>query len=169
MRYFLVLLMFICVNPAWALEISSEDFGDGDVMRPHNTCAGDDVSPDLNWKEVPDGAKSLVLICEDISAQPRRFSHWIIFNIPPDKTRLLDNLPNVSGLDDGSTQGLNDFNQYGHSAPCPPLGETHKYFFRLYALDTRLSLESNSRREDVIKAMTGHILAEAATYCLYSR
>ncbi|MDP2940929.1 MAG: YbhB/YbcL family Raf kinase inhibitor-like protein [Candidatus Omnitrophota bacterium] len=169
MRCLLILLMLLFAHPGWALEISSEDFADGDVLDPRYTCQDEDASPDFSWSHVPEGVKSFVLICEDISTQPRYFAHWVMFNIPADKITLLDNVPKVSGLDDGSKQGLNDFNRYGYSGPCPPLGQTHKYFFRLYALDSRLALESNSRREDVTKAMTGHIIAEAATYCLYSR
>jgi Raf kinase inhibitor-like YbhB/YbcL family protein len=132
------------------------------------TCDGQDISPPLNWKNLPPGTKSLTLICDDPDAPVGIWVHWVVFNIPPEESGLAENVRPERELNNGMRQGNNDWRKIGYGGPCPP-GGTHRYFFKLYALDTELDLEPGATDKAVLKAMKGHILAEAQLTGKYKR
>ena len=142
------------------LRVSSPIFQNNQFIHPKYTCDGDDVNPPLRIEGIPGEAQALVLIVDDPDAPMGTWDHWVVWNIPPVE-RIEEN--SVPGI-----QGLNDFNKHSYGGPCPPSG-THRYFFKVYALDMKLNLNSNSRKKDVEKAMKGHILAEGKIVGLYRR
>lgn len=151
-----------------ALTIRSSAFGSMGPIPSKHTCDGRDISPELSWSGVPSSAKSLVLICDDPDAPMGTWVHWVCYDIPVSVTSLSEAVPGNGELVTGGTQGLNDFKKIGYGGPCPPSG-THRYFFKLYALDTTLDLHSGRPKSSVVKAMKGHILAEAELVGTYSR
>ena len=142
------------------LVVTSPAFVDGEYIPSKYTCDGDDVNPPLNIRGIPEGTKSLVLIVDDPDAPIGTWVHWVVWNIPPKGEIGEDSVP--------GTEGLNDFRKHSYGGPCPPSG-THRYFFKVYALDTKLDLKRNSRKRDVERAMKGHILAQGQLVGLYSR
>lgn len=124
------------------------------------TCDGADVNPPLNIRGIPGKAESLVLIVDDPDAPMGTWDHWIVWNIPPEERIEENNVPGV--------EGLNDFRRHSYGGPCPPSG-THRYFFRVYALDAILDLKPNSRKGDVERSMRGHMLAQGEIIALYRR
>lgn len=169
MRYVLIFLMLLFSSRAWALEIKSNAFQNGSVIPAQYTCDADDISPALSWSDVPSGSASLVLICDDPDSPSKPWSHWVMFNIPPDKTGLPQDVPKIAKLRDGTIQGINDFGKVGYSGPCPPPYGPHRYFFTLYAVDTTLNLDENSTKQEVWEAIKGHIIAEAVIFGTYKR
>ena len=151
-----------------ALQITSSAFSDGAMIPNRYTCDGPDVSPDLSWSGVPDGSRSLALICDDPDAPVGTWVHWVLFNIPAGETGLPAEIAPEADLPNGAKHGTNDFRRLGYGGPCPP-GGTHRYFFKLYALDSILSLESGATKAQVEKAMEGHILAEGQLMGKYKR
>ena len=151
-----------------ALVISSSAFSEGQAIPIRYTCDGPDVSPDLAWSGVPDGAASLALICDDPDAPMGTWVHWVLFNIPADADGLPAEIPADAALESGARHGTNDFRRLGYGGPCPP-GGTHRYFFKLYALDTMLELDSGITKARLLEAMKGHILAESQLMGTYSR
>lgn len=145
------------------IQISSSAFAHNELIPKRYTCDGEDVSPELSWQNVPEGTKSLVLIVDDPDAPIGTFVHWVLFNLPG----------NLNGLKEGvkgiGVEGVNDFRRSGYGGPCPPRGSTHRYFFKLYALDTTLSLTAGVKKADVEKAMQGHILAQGELIGRYGR
>jgi len=142
------------------LTIISPAFKSNKSIPFKYTCNGDDVNPPLNIEGTPEETKSLVLIVDDPDAPMGTWDHWIVWNIPPTNKIEENSAP--------GTEGLNDFRKHSYGGPCPPSG-THRYFFKVYALDTKLSLDPNSRKKDVEKAMKDHILAKGELVGLYSR
>jgi len=142
------------------LRMTSPAFENKGSIPSKYTCDGRDVNPPLKIEDIPKETQSLVLIVDDPDAPAGTFDHWIVWNIPPTE-RIEEN--SVPG-----TEGLNDLRKYSYGGPCPPSG-THRYFFKVYALDTKLSLNPNSRKRDLEKAMTGHILAKGELIGLYRR
>jgi hypothetical protein len=154
------------------LLISSPLFADGAPMPRKLTCEGDDVSPPLNWSGVPSGTKSFVLIVDDPDAPdpkaPRMvWVHWVLYNIPPDTTGLAEGA-SPAGLPRGAEVGLNDWQRTDYGGPCPPIGR-HRYFHKLYALDKRLEGLERPTKAEVLTAMKGHVLAEAALIGTYEK
>lgn len=139
------------------IELSSPAFSAGARIPPEFTCSGADVSPPLSWGPVPDGTASLVLICEDPDCPTGMFIHWILYNIPPGTSALPRAIPRKPVLPDGSAHGLNDFGRMEYGGPCPPPGKPHRYFFRLFALDTALHLRAPVTRKSIGAAMEGHV------------
>jgi Raf kinase inhibitor-like YbhB/YbcL family protein len=150
------------------LQITSSAFAEGGMIPVQNTCDGPDVSPDLAWTGVPDGAGSLALICDDPDAPVGIWVHWVLFNIPASETGLPAEVDPDPVLGNGARHGINDFGRLGYGGPCPP-GGTHRYFFKLYALDIELELESGATKAKVEAAMQGHILAEGQLMGRYAR
>jgi len=142
------------------LRITSPVFENNGFIPVKYTCDGDDVNPPLKIEGIPRETKSLVLIVDDPDAPAGTFDHWIVWNIPPVEKIEENSVP--------GTEGLNDFRRHSYGAPCPPSG-THRYFFKVYALDTNLDLHPNSRKKDVEKAMKGHVLAKGEIVGLYKR
>jgi len=151
-----------------ALTITSAAFNEGDMIPSQYTCDGADVSPPLAWTGVPQGTKSLALIADDPDAPMGTWVHWVLYNLPPDTAGLPENVPPDETLPNGARQGVNDFKKFGYGGPCPP-GGTHRYFFKLYALDTMLALSGRVTKQDLLQAMEGHILAEAQLMGKYQR
>lgn len=167
MRLRVVLMVFflVCIvfggGEVMALEIKSSAFNEGDLMDAKYTCKGEDVSPSLSWKGVPDGTKSFALICDDPDAPFMTWVHWVIYDIPANVTELAEGVSKENTLSNGAKQGKNDFRKIGYGGPCPPPGGPHRYFFKLYALDAVLNLEAGLTKKALLKAMEGHILEEA--------
>ena len=149
------------------MEITSTAFSEGEMIPQEYTCDGKDISPPLAWTGVPAGTKSLALIADDPDAPVGTWVHWVAFNIPPDVTELPEAIP-TDALPTGGTHGTNSWRRPGYGGPCPP-GGTHRYFFKLYALDTELALKAGASKKDVEKAMKVHILAEAQLMGRYKR
>lgn len=134
------------------------------------TCDGENVSPALTWTDPPAGAHSLALIADDPDAPSGTWSHWVIYDLPARLRQLPEAVPREERLRDGGRQGINDFPQVGYGGPCPPPGKPHRYFFKLYALDTQmLNLSGRVTRHELEAAMRGHILAEARLMGRYGR
>ncbi len=142
------------------MKLSSLDFEHEGYIPEKFTCDGEDISPSLIIEDVPEGTKRLALIVEDPDAPAGIWIHWVVFNIHVTDVIEEGEVP--------GTQGINDFRKLAYGGPCPSSG-THRYFFKLYALDTKLDLEEGCRKKDLIKAMEGHILAEAELIGLYQR
>ncbi len=142
------------------MKLSSPEFKHNEMIPSKFTCDGDDINPELNIEDIPDGTESLALIVDDPDAPGRTWVHWVVFNIPTISQIDEDSIPGM--------QGMNDFKREDFGGPCPP-GGTHRYFFKLYALDTELSLKEGCSKKDVEKAMESHILEKAELIGLYSR
>lgn len=138
------------------MSISSPAFVDGGMIPKEYTCQGADVNPQLNIANVPAGTKSLALIMDDPDAPGETWDHWIIWNINPQTTVITKN-----SAPSGAIQGMNGWSKLSYGGPCPPAG-THRYYFKLYALDTMLSLDSATDGYDLNAAMGGHILKQAS-------
>jgi len=141
------------------INITSSAFEEGGLIPPKYTCDGDDISPPLQWDAGPEATKSIALISDDPDAPMGTWVHWVLFNLPPDTTHLHENIPPEEILPNGARQGISDFGRIGYGGPCPPSG-THRYFFKIYTLDTELDLVAGAAKSDLINAMEGHILAE---------
>jgi hypothetical protein len=151
------------------ISLTSKGFEDGKSIPMKYTCDGEDLSPPLSWGDLPEETKSLALIVDDPDAPMGTFTHWVLFNIPPDARSLPEGIPQREILETGGTQGKNDFKKIGYNGPCPPPGPAHTYRFRLYALDLELDLDPGASKRDVLKAMEGHVLAEAELKGKYGR
>lgn len=144
-----------------AITLTTPAFKEGETIPIKYTCVGQDVSPPLRWSSPPRGTKSLVLIVDDPDAPVGTWVHWVFFNIPAHEGELPEGVPPKEALPNGGRQGMNDFKRVGYGGPCPPPGKPHRYFFRLYALDTTLDLKPRATKLQVLEACKGHILAEA--------
>jgi Raf kinase inhibitor-like YbhB/YbcL family protein len=153
---------------AGQLRIESAAFENGKPIPPAFTADGKDVSPPLSWSGTPAGTKSLALICEDPDAPRGIWVHWVLYDLPPSLASLPEAIPPRETLSDGARHGRNDFGRWGYGGPAPPSG-THRYFFRLYALDRSLPLPSGASRQEVLRAMEGHVLADGELMGTYSR
>lgn len=147
--------------PASGFRIESPDFSEGNLIPRRLTCEGADDSPALEWSDPPAGTRSFVLIVEDPDAPAGIWTHWVAYNLPAGARKLPANMPKKERVAGGGIQGLNSFGNVGYGGPCPPPGNAHRYFFRLYALDTTLNLGPGSSRRQVLAATKGHILGEA--------
>jgi len=151
-----------------ALKITSLAFDEGDMIPKQYTCDGADISPPLSWSGMPEGTKSLALIADDPDAPSKTWVHWVLFNLPPDTAGLPEKVPSDDTLSNGARHGKTDFGRLGYGGPCPP-GGTHRYFFKLYALDAILDLEVGVTKAELLKAMEGHVLAEGQLMGKYKR
>ena len=152
------------------LTLSSSAFADHGKIPMVHTCDGADTPPPLEWRGVPDGAKSLALIVDDPdapdpAAPKRTWVHWILFDIPP----AAGGLPEGGRpLPEGTREGLNDWTRTGYGGPCPPIGR-HRYFFKLYALDTSLSALGRPTKADLERAMQGYVIGRAELIGTYQK
>jgi len=149
-----------------AMKITSSAFSDDALIPIKYTCDGDDISPPLVWSDIPENTASFVLINDDPDAPVGTWDHWILFNLEGKTTELAENV-DLSKLA-GVQLGRNSWRHNDYGGPCPPYG-THRYFFKLYALDMKLDLPAGSSKQDIKKAMAGHILAEAELLGRYKR
>jgi len=151
-----------------SITITSTAFTEGSMIPRDYTCDGEDISPTLTWSGVPDGTKSLALICDDPDAPMGTWVHWVLFSIPAHIMELPAKIPPEKIIQNGAKHGMNDFRKFGYGGPCPP-GGTHRYYFKLYALDTEINLEAGITKAQLLKTMEGHILAEGQLMGRYSR
>lgn len=156
---------------AMALTLSSTAFKPGSKIPSKYTCEGDDVSPPLSFGGAPQGTKSFALILDDPDAPdpraPKRvWVHWVVYNLPPDITGLPENA-GAAGLPKGAVIGINDSKQASYNGPCPPIGR-HRYFHKLYALDTTLPVKALTKA-DIETAIKGHVLAQAELMGTYQK
>lgn len=151
-----------------SFPIKTTAFLEGGTIPKRFTCDGPDISPALTWAGAPPEAKSLALIVDDPDAPVGTWTHWIIWNIPPGST-LPEGVAKTETLSDGARQGRNDFKRIGYGGPCPPAGKPHRYFFRLYALDSKLDLQQGASRNELERAMKGHVLSQAELMGRYGR
>ena len=140
--------------------LKSTAFVEGGKIPSKYTCDGEDINPPLEIEEIPVGAESLVLIVDDPDAPMGTWDHWIVWNIPIVTKINEDSVPGI--------QGKNSWERNDYGGPCPPSG-THRYFFKLYALDTTLDIDYNSTKKEVEKVMDGHIISHTQLVGLYSR
>ena len=150
------------------VQITSTAFAEGEMIPKQYTCDGADISPPLSWTGVPASAKSLALISDDPDAPMGTWVHWVLYNIPPDTAGLPEKVPPDDTVLGGARHGKTDFGRLGYGGPCPP-GGTHRYFFKLYALDTVLDLPVGATKDELLKAMKGHVLAEGELMGKYTR
>jgi len=150
------------------IKIFSSAFEEGGMIPEKYTCDGDDVSPPLSWESLPEGTKTLALICDDPDAPGGTWVHWVLFNLPGDLKGLEEGIPPERELPNGGRQGMNDFRKIGYGGPCPP-GGTHRYYFKLYALDAQMKLHAEATKAQLLEAMKGHILAQGQLMGKYSR
>ncbi|MCJ7515907.1 MAG: YbhB/YbcL family Raf kinase inhibitor-like protein [Dehalococcoidia bacterium] len=153
-----------------AFVITSPAFADGANIPVEYTCNGQNISPELNWAQTPAGTASFALIMDDPDAV---YTHWVIFNLPPDASGLPEAVPKDDKLANAALQGKIGSGGIGYPTgyfgPCPPKGSPHHYRFTLYALDTSLDLTAGASKEQVLQAMDGHILGQAQLVGLYQR
>ncbi len=151
-----------------AFKITSPAFKEGELIPKKFTCDSSDISPALNWSGAPETTRSFALICDDPDAPMGTWVHWVLYNLPPNLSGLAEAIPHSDTLTNGARQGITDFGRPGYGGPCPPRG-THRYFFKLYALDTMLTLEGKVTKDDIEAAMKGHILAQCQLMGRYKR
>lgn len=148
--------------------LTSPDFTNGESIPERFSCDGEDSSPALAWSDAPEGTKTFALIMDDPDAPMKKWVHWLLYNIPANKSELPHAVASEERLPDGSLQGRNSWHQIGYGGPCPPSG-VHRYFFKLYALDCTLELEAGADKQALVQAMENHILAKADMMGIYKR
>lgn len=142
------------------MKLTSAKFQNNGRIPAKYTCLGEDINPLLNIENIPQGTQSLVLIVDDPDAPRGTFVHWVVYDIPVIAQIKEDSVP--------GTQGVNDFKTNGYGGPCPPSG-THRYFFKIYALDTRLNLPAGRTKAEIETAMKGHVIAQDECIGLFSK
>lgn len=152
-----------------AFRLTSPSFQANEAIARKYTCDGTDVSVPLDWTDPPQGTKSFTLMVEDPDAPSGTWVHWLIYDIPPNVRQLEEGIPAEAVLDDGSKQGVNDFRNIGYGGPCPPRGPAHHYVFKLYALNAMTHLKPAAGREDLLRALSGHVLEQTSLTGLYKR
>ncbi|WP_017717909.1 YbhB/YbcL family Raf kinase inhibitor-like protein [Kamptonema formosum] len=153
---------------ATTMKLHSTAFDPNNLIPAKHTCDGQDISPPLSWDDPPAGAKSLALICDDPDASRGSFIHWLVYDLPALAHQLPEGVPKQPKLATGGVQGKNDFGSIGYGGPCPPTG-THRYVFKLYALDKQLGLQPGATKAQVLKAIEGHNLGTAELIGRYAR
>ena len=152
-----------------AFELTSSAFKPGEAIPKQHTCDGADTSPPLAWADPPPATKSFALVCDDPDAPVGTWVHWVLYDLPATVRALPTGVASTPALGDGSRQGTNDFKKTGYGGPCPPRGGPHRYFFKLYALDTALGLAPGATKQALLRAMEGHVLAQAELMGRYAR
>ena len=148
------------------ISVSSTAFQEGERIPDTYTCSGENSSPALSWSGVPGQTTSLALIMDDPDAPSGTFVHWVLFNLEPSLTELPQGIQTQAG---SGISGTNGARKLGYTGPCPPPGKPHRYFFKLYALDTQLDLSEGATKAEVEQAMQGHILAQGQLMGTFSR
>jgi Raf kinase inhibitor-like YbhB/YbcL family protein len=148
---------------AAGFRFAESGVAEGAVVDRRYTCDGEDVSPALVWEGVPEGTVELALVVEDPDAPGGTFTHWLVYGLDPGETALPE------GAEPPGLRGTNDFGAVGYGGPCPPGGETHRYVFRLLALDQSIDLAGGASRDDFLAAVEGHVVAETQLTATYAR
>jgi len=152
-----------------SMSITSAAFAAGETIPKKFTCDGPDLSPQLSWNAPPPGAQSFAMIMDDPDAPVGTWVHWVLYDLPANTTALAEAVPKDEQLSSGARQGRNDFGRIGYGGPCPPGGKPHRYFFKLYALDTKLGLKAGATKAEVERAMKGHVLGQGELIGKYGR
>lgn len=150
------------------LKLLSTVFQDGGMIPSKYTCDGANISPPLQWSGLPPNTKSIALIVDDPDAPGKTWVHWVLYDLSPTRTELDEDIKPKTGVSGGGKQGSNDFRQSGYGGPCPPSG-THRYFFKIYALDVETSLRDGATKDELERAMQGHILSHGELLGRYQR
>jgi hypothetical protein len=151
------------------MQLSSSAFQERAPIPKRYTCDGEDLSPPLSWDSAPQGTQSLALIMDDPDAPMGTWDHWVVFDLQAGLTGLPEGVKQYAGAGGSGVSGKNSWSRNGYGGPCPPRGSTHRYFFKIYALDTVLGLKSGASKGEVEKAMRGHILAQGQLIGTYQR
>jgi Raf kinase inhibitor-like YbhB/YbcL family protein len=154
---------------AMSFKLSSTAFQPGGDIPSKYTCSGVDVSPALSWSDPPAGTQSFALIADDPDAPVGNWVHWVAYDLPASARQLPEGVPKTEAISGGGAQGQNDFRKTGYGGPCPPPGKPHRYYFKLYALDSKLNLKPGATKKAVEQAMQGHILAQAEVMGRFQR
>ncbi|MGD0745308.1 MAG: YbhB/YbcL family Raf kinase inhibitor-like protein [Verrucomicrobiota bacterium] len=152
-----------------SIQITSAAFADGQPIPAKYTCDGNDVSPPLQWTNAPANVKSFALIADDPDAPVGTWVHWVAYDLPAGTSALPENVAQTQTIAGNAKQGMNDFRRPGYGGPCPPPGKPHRYFFKIYALDVTLGLKPGVTKNDLLKAMEGHVLAQGQLMGTYQR
>ncbi len=160
---YLIQVNIIRINYQQTFSLSSSSFENNGTIPSQYTCDGDNILPPLTITGVPANTKSLAIIVDDIDAPRGIFTHWTVWNIPPGKTQF------SGGENINYPQGTTSMGKSGYGGPCPPAGFIHRYFFKLYALDSLLNLDESATKSDLEQSMDGHIIAQTALMGKYSR
>ncbi|MSS71532.1 MAG: YbhB/YbcL family Raf kinase inhibitor-like protein [Candidatus Latescibacteria bacterium] len=152
-----------------AIRLTSPAFTEGASIPARHTCYGKDLSPPLKWRGAPLRTRNFALTCDDPDAPGGDWVYWVLYNIPPSVTEIPEGIPLKEVVLNSAKQGLNDFRRIGYGGPCPPPGGPHRYVFKLYALNTELSLKPGAAMRDLLRAMEGNILAEGQLKGTYKR
>jgi hypothetical protein len=156
-------------NHKKAILIASAAFGDGGGIPLQYTADGRNDSPPLEWGDPPEGTRSFALVCDDPDAPRGNFTHWLLWNLSPEKRHLDTGMAPAVSVDGGARQGKNGFGRLGYGGPSPPPGPQHRYLFKLYALDTTLGLDGGANRDQLLEAMRNHVIAEGILTGMYGR
>jgi len=154
--------------PFGTLALHVDSLNPGALLPNINSCTGSSESPEVSWDRIPDGTKSLVLILDDPDAPSGTFTHWLVYNIPPVTVRFSRAQPDQKVLANGAQQGDNSAGSRGYYPPCPPIGTTHRYIFRLYAVDMVIT-QPTANRESIDAALVGHTLGKAEFVTSFTR
>lgn len=155
-------------SPDNGMELKSPAFDRGELIPKVYTRQGKDISPPLEWSGSPEGTRSFALICDDPDAPLLTWVHWVYYNIPATCTSLPEAIAKTEYPGQGGIQGRSSYGEFGYGGPCPPWG-IHRYFFRLFALDTVLNLQAGSKKRHLMKAMEGHVLATTEIMGTYKK
>ncbi len=151
------------------ITVSSSAFTNGSPIPQRYSCQGDNISPGLAWGAPPSGTQSFALVCEDPDAPSGLFVHWVLYNIPSTERGLAENIPTKDSLTNGTHQGKNGANKTGYTGPCPPPGKPHRYYFKVFALDEKLTLTGDVDHDKLMSAIQGHVLGEGEVMGTYQR
>ena len=151
------------------MQLTSTAFEAGETIPTRFTCEGEDISPPLTWNDIPSGTQSLALICDDPDSSNGIWSHWVLYNIPADQSDLQEGIKPIGQLPEGGLQGRNDFGEIGYGGPCPTIGETHRYYWRLYALDAPCDLGPGATRAQLIDWIQDHKLDTSELMARFNR
>jgi Raf kinase inhibitor-like YbhB/YbcL family protein len=151
-----------------SIKLKSPAFEDGGMIPGKYTCDEDDISPRLNWENIPDGTQSIAIIMDDPDAPRGTWVHWVIYNIKPDTDELHENIDTDEVVNGGALQGTNSWGSIGYGGPCPP-GGVHRYFFKIYALDSQALTEPGATKEQLLESMQDHILDQGELMGRYKR
>jgi Raf kinase inhibitor-like YbhB/YbcL family protein len=152
-----------------SFTVSSSSFANGGDIPAKFSCDGADVSPQLSWSNPPAGTKTIALLADDPDAPAGNWNHWVMWNLPAEVHDLAEGMSKSAHLGNGTEQGTNDFKKIGYNGPCPPAGKPHRYYFKLYALDTKLSLNESAGKRELEAAVKGHILGQTEWMGRYKR
>ena len=151
------------------MKLTSRAFAEGGLIPRKYTCDGENISPPLDWSGIPTSTKTLVLIVDDPDAPAKTWVHWVVYNLAASSNSLNENIPPTSRINGQAFQGTNDFEKIGYGGPCPPSG-THRYLFKLYAVDSTGTVSSaGATKDELLRNMQGHIIAQAELMGLYKR